>query len=399
MIKFGIRRNLVYPIILIICDFLRKIDVYLMSDFNLKYSLLFVLLMFLSELVSGISLFLYHKKYLINKNETKKVFMGIKLINSTIINILYPDSSLKIYILIFLISLFDFIEFLLLNYYYPKNVDALAKNDKNDGFFTLDIRLSSILALISSLLYWKIFKSKIYWHQKLSLYIIFICTMFIIILDFFFEKLCFDHEIKDIFKVFGLIFITHPFSSIMENMEKYLLEYNFLNPFQLLMIEGGFGCAIICIFILCFWLITDNSFIKEIIFENLKETNAFLSIVFLFIFFILCGARNVYKVVTNKIFSPITLSLSYCILNPIILIIYIIVKYSKEEDNHIFIIIYDIVNIFLSFIIVFFCCIYNELIILFCCDLECDTHYEIYKRADNDKNINYLLGDDDDISV
>ena len=398
MIKFGIRRNLIYPIILIICDFLRKIDVYLMSDFNLKYSLLFVLLMFLSELVSGISLFLYQKKYLINKNETEKVFMGIKLINSTIANIPHPDSSLKIYILIFLISLFDFIGFLLLTYFYPKNVDALAKNDKNDGFFTLDIRLSSILALISSLLYWKIFKSKIYWHQKLSLYIIFICTMFIIILDFFFEKLCFDHEIKDIFKVFGLIFITHPFSSILENMEKYLLEYNFLNPFQLLMIEGGFGCAIICIFILCFWLFSGYPF-KKVFFDKSEEINAFPSIIFLFIFFILCGARNVYKVVTNKIFSPITLSLSYCILNPIILIIYIIVKYSKEEDNHIFIIIYDIVNIFLSFIIVFFCCIYNELIILFCCDLECDTHYEIYKRADNDKNINYLLGDDDDISV
>ena len=396
MIKFGIRRNLIYPIILIICDFLRKIDVYLMSDFNLKYSLLFVLLMFLSELVSGVILFLYQKKYLINKNETEKVFMWIKLINTTITNIPHPDSSLKIYILIFLISLFDLIEFVIQTYFCPKFLVELKKNDR---LFTLDIRLSSILALTSSLLYWKIFKSKIYKHQKLSLYIIFICAMLIIVLEFFFEKFYYNNEIKNIFIVYCLIFITHILYSIMENIEKYLLEYNFLNPFKLLMIEGGFGCPMTCIIILCFWFVKDYSF-KKVFFDKSEEINAFPSIVFLFIFFILCGARNVYKVVTNKIFSPITLSLSYCILNPIILIIYIIVKYSKEEDNHIFIIIYDIVNIFLSFIIVFFCCIYNELIILFCCDLECDTHYEIYKRADNDKNINYLLDDDDDdISV
>lgn len=395
MIKFGIRRNLLYPITLFVCDFLRKIDIFVMEVYDLKYSLLFVLIMFLSEFVSGLSLFLYQKKNFINKNENEQVFMGIKLIKSTITNIPHPDSSLKIYILIFLISLLDFIEFLIQTYYCPIYLKELGLNS-NDGLYTFNTHLTSILALTSFLLYWKIFKSKIYRHQKLSLYIIFICTIFIIVLDFFFEIFQYNNKITEIFIVFGLIFIEHFFYSIYEIIEKYLFEYNFMNPFQLLMIEGGFGCAIALIFILFFLIISNRSF-KEIIFENFNEKNAFPLIVLLFIYFILCGARNTYKIVTNKIFSPMTLSLSYCILNPIMIIIYIIVNNIKVKEEDIIIIFYDIPHLVLSLIIVFFCCIYNELIILFCCNLERDTHYEIYKRADNDINMNYLLNDDDDI--
>ncbi len=368
-----------------------------MDEYNLKYSLLFVLIMLLSEFVSGLSLFLYQKKNLINKNENEQVFMGIKLIKSTITNLPHPDSTLKIYILIFLISLLDFIEFLIQTYYCPLYLKELKLN-RNYGLLTSNTHLTSILALTSFLLYWKIFKSKILRHQKLSLYIIFICTILIIVLDFLFEIFYYDSKIKDIFIVFALIFIAHLFYSIYEIIEKYLLEYNFMNPFQLLMIEGGFGCVIAPIFILCFCIITNSSF-KEIIFENFNEDHAFPLIVFLFIYFILCGARNTYKEVTNKIFSPVTLSLSYCILNPIMIIIYIIANNIKERQKDIIIIIYDIAHLVLSLIIVFFCCIYNELIILFCCNLERDTHYEIYKRADNDKNMNYLLNVDDDDDI
>ena len=323
-----------------------------MEVYDLKYSLLFVLIMFLSEFVSGLSLFLYQKKNFINKNENEQVFMGIKLIKSTITNIPHPDSSLKIYILTFLISLLDFIEFLIQTYYCPIYLKELGLNS-NDGLYTFNTHLTSILALTSFLLYWKIFKSKIYRHQKLSLYIIFIYTIFIIVLDFFFEIFHYNNKITEIFIVFGLIFIEHFFYSIYEIIEKYLFEYNFMNPFQLLMIEGGFGCVIALIFILFFLIISNSSF-KEIIFENFNEKNAFPLIVLLFIYFILCGARNTYKIVTNKIFSPMTLSLSYCILNPIMIIIYIIVNNIKEKEEDIIIIFYDIPHLVLSLIIVFF---------------------------------------------
>ena len=37
-----------------------------------------------------------------------------------------------------------------------------------------------------------------------------------------------------------LIIANHFFFSIYEGIEKYLLEFNFVNPFQMLMIEGAF---------------------------------------------------------------------------------------------------------------------------------------------------------------
>ena len=43
--------------------------------------------------------------------------------------------------------------------------------------------------------------------------------------------------------------------------------------------------------------------------------------------------------------------------------------------------IYLILNFILGFIVSFFGCVYNEFIILFCCGLDHDTHYQITKRA------------------
>ena len=395
-IKLGIRRNLFYPIILFICDFLRKIDSYAISDYyTFKYPILLILIMFVSEFVTGLSLFLYQKNYLTkNKNETEQVFMGIKLITSTQENIPHPDSSLKIFIYIILISLFDFLVFLIDVYIYPKYLDNI-QNNENDKFSILNIRLTSILALTSALLYCLIFKSSIYRHQKLSLYIILICTIIILVLEFFIEIFVLKQDIKDFFVVFVLIFINHFLHSTYEIMEKYILEYDFINPFQLLMFEGCFGFVITSIFILFFWMIINKS-LKEIIMGNFPEENPIPLIILLLIYFLLCGARNAYKEVTNKIFSPMTLSLCYCILNPIILII-VMIQHFIEESKAPVIIIYYIINFISSFIIVFFCCVYNELIILFCCELECDTHYEIYKRANTDFLLNYMLDEEEHI--
>ena len=42
---------------------------------------------------------------------------------------------------------------------------------------------------------------------------------------------------------------------------------------------------------------------------------------------------------------------------------------------------YFAINLILSFIIVICCLIYNDLIVLFFCNLEHDTYYEVSKRA------------------
>ena len=42
---------------------------------------------------------------------------------------------------------------------------------------------------------------------------------------------------------------------------------------------------------------------------------------------------------------------------------------------------YFIINLIISIIYVFFACIYNEVFVLFCCDLEHDTYIIIKERA------------------
>ena len=100
----------------------------------------------------------------------------------------------------------------------------------------------------------------------------------------------------------------------------------------------------------------------------------------LVLYLILCGGVNIFRVITNKIYSPMAIALTYYLFNPI----YIIVNFSRKKD---FLyrgereIVYFIINLILSFIITICGCVYNEFIILFFCKLEHNTHYEISKRA------------------
>ena len=64
IIKIGIRHNLLYPFMLIVFSFSRKIDSILMDKFiGFDGSILLTLIMFLSEIISGLILFLYYNKF------------------------------------------------------------------------------------------------------------------------------------------------------------------------------------------------------------------------------------------------------------------------------------------------------------------------------------------------
>ena len=73
-----------------------------------------------------------------------------------------------------------------------------------------------------------------------------------------------------------LIFLIHFFNSLLDSIEKYLLEYDFLNPFLTLMLEGFFGTILTSIY-----SIIENPFkdLKQYYNENKIIT---------FIFLILC---------------------------------------------------------------------------------------------------------------
>jgi hypothetical protein len=102
-----------------------------------------------------------------------------------------------------------------------------------------------------------------------------------------------------IFRVIFLLVINQAFNSGLDVIEKYLLEYDFLNPFLMLMTEGLIGLIYSSLF-----AIYQNP-LQNInnIYKNHPDKIPFL-IIFLIIFFILTCLRNIYRVITNKLYSP-----------------------------------------------------------------------------------------------
>jgi hypothetical protein len=147
MIKIGLRNNLLYPLLLIIFTFFRRILLVIISELlEFKSSLSFLtFLMFFSEFITGLIIYIYQLKFLkYNKQRTNSKKSRIKYL---VLNnkMSYHDSRFKVYILIFIATYFDFVEFVLTSYYFPK-FENISKS--------LNIRLGSALTLSSFILYY-----------------------------------------------------------------------------------------------------------------------------------------------------------------------------------------------------------------------------------------------------
>ena len=90
---------------------------------------------------------------------------------------------------------------------------------------------------------------------------------------------------------------------------------------------------------------------------------------------------NVYKIYCNVIYSPMIKSIADYIYIPFLNI----GSFVKKMDFYGSIAYFVICEI-ISLIIVFFSCVYNEFIILFCCGLEHDTQFGISIRAESFEN-------------
>jgi hypothetical protein len=291
------------------------------------------------------------------------------------------DGKVKIYLLLFLASSFDFIEFLVSTYYIPQ-FKYMSK--------TLEIRLSSFLTLSSALFFIYLLKLRIYKHQIFSLLIILVCLIIIGISEYFFQYFDDKRTVKEYFQALFSVLGVHFFNSLLDSVEKYLLEYDFVNPFQTLMFEGAFGSLLSIIYL---FIIRNNPFeqIKEI--YNKNENNI-IKLIFLIIclclYLVLSGGRNAYRVATNKIYSPMAKTLTDYFLNPIFIIYYFIFeddfiggKQNKQEIS------YFVLNLILSIIVVFCGCIYNEFLVLFCYNLEHDTHSQVALRSETKEFIEF----------
>ena len=363
MLKIETRHNLVYPGMLILFIGLRRIiEILIESLFESvgKYSL--YTLIFISKFIAGL-IAKNFSKFIIQPNSDSNgrnySIMGIKL-TKTNLEISSIDSIPKIIVLIFFASYFDIIGTIV-----RKNFNMNDKKNKS-----LDERLKGFQIISSALLCYYTIRTKIYRHNIFSLVIVFICLIIIIIIEILYSSegilLNSINIILTLFSSFGRAFL--------DTIEKYLFEFNYMNPFKVMMFEG----LINTIFIILIIIVFDRRVLNED-FERFKNLNdKIYLIILLFLHFILSGLKNIYRVATIKLYSPMTRALAEIFLDPII------IMYTLYRDSEIYdfdYCVFYVINIFCLIIMTFCSCVYNDFIVLYCCGLEHDTYGEIIKRS------------------
>ena len=365
-IKIAIRHNLIYPILLSTFTLFRSIDAILMGQIiDFKSSLLLTLIMFFSELISGIILYIYQKYFNLYSKKSTSVEINSKR-NSLNKDIYSNSNNIWIYMLLLALSFLDFIQFIIATYYLPNY--TIKSN-------SLKARLGNMATIFSSFFYHFLLNFNLFKHQKISLLIIFFCLIAIIISESFFERIFENSSSKNLYYVLFLIIINYFFLSFMDISEKYLLEYHKINPYKMLMIQGIFG-----LIITSFYAIYENPL--DVKYNYNKKRNQFLLLfIFLLLYFLLSAGKNTYRILTNKRYSPITKIIADNFLDPLLIVYYFLFK----NDLHNFF--FFIFNLILSIIMNFFGLVFNDFIILYCCNLEHETYYEISKRAYNIEKI------------
>ena len=342
-IKFALRRNLIYLMQYIIWSFLRVILTMLIKHiFEFGESLIYSPLIFIGETVGGLIIYLYQRKFKKKKGKEKEErSMSIELIKNEVDYNDYfipVDNNIKILFLIFITAFLDWVYCLNTYFYLPKFIKLSS---------SLSTRLSGFTTIFSSFFYLYTLKFPIYKHHKLSLLIIGICLLIMIILEYYYQKVNIFINYIDMTKAIALIIISNLLISCGDSIEKYLFEFDYMDPFVVLIYEGIFGFILTLLF-----FINGRHYIHDIKdFYNKNSSAKFTLFVFLLILYVFLSAgKNIFRVVINKIYSPMAESLTEYFLNPI----YILYYYGALDDfthDKILNIPYFIINLFLSIII------------------------------------------------
>ena len=85
---------------------------------------------------------------------------------------------------------------------------------------------------------------------------------------------------------------------------------------------------------------------------------------------------NIYRIYCNVIYSPMARSLNDYFFNPFINIFFYFIE--QEFFKNIY---YFVVSEIICCVMSFFGCVFNEYIVLYCCNLELETQDEIADRA------------------
>ena len=365
MLKISTRHNLLYIILAVASYNIRRIvKIFIGSIFKIGGTVFFTFLMFIGECSTGFIVSQYQRIFFLK--DKKNVFPD-SLIERNRKKLFKKDGNLKIYFLIFMIAFFDFFEFSTSVYYISKFPDISG---------SLELRLFGIIIIYSTTIHNCILKYKILRHQFFCILIIGVCLLIVIISEVLIKKDDISLSKSNFVLLIFLLLVEMLGISLIHSEEKYLIEFDSLSPSNLLFKEGFFG------FIISFLgLINDNPIRKlQIVYDNCSGGFFALFIFLCFIYIVLSGIHNIYKIYVISLYSIMTVSLANYFFNPFFMIHdfisggdYII----KGEKNTS----YFILNLILSIIISICGCIFNDILVINCCGLAYDTYKEISERA------------------
>ena len=385
MIKFGRMSNLIYPLLFVIALWLRRLTKFFLVFKKWIYfesPFLLALIMFISEFAIGgiISYVIFYKdddkleKEEKEENNTKNEHKKYLLITKKK-DYIPPDSNTKIIFLLILAAIVEFIGAITRRYLIEEIADYESEK--------INIRLRSFEIILSSFLCYFILGNEfknVKKHHFITLVIITISLICSLILEFVFYN-----NIRFILDGLLFLFISSLTRSILDIIEKYLLDTDFINVYKMTAFEGMLD-TIISLF--CYSFKPPRNEIIELF--KKEKIYIIIVIILLIIYGILSFFKNIFRRISLAFYSPMTRALAESILDPFIVIYeFFNYKYNFEEiddqDKY-----YNypkmihLILIFIFTLIMVICsCFYNEFLIINCC--KEDTFYEIDKRGIQEK--------------
>ena len=272
MIKFALRRNLIYPFQYLLWSVIRDIEGDLISIFfKLDHLIITTPLMFLGEFLGGLILYIYDMKIIAKYKKGKDIdnftdkFIKMK-------HKIDEGNKIKIIFIIFTIALYDFIQFFLA-FPLSKFVGVSASLEK---------RLRATYTIVTGIFCYYKLGLPIFKHHYFSLISIVICIILIISTEFGFQEFNIFLSYGQFSLALFLVFLIQLFHCLEQSFEKLLFVYYNSNPYYVLMIEGIFG-LIFCVICSFFY----NFFDDIIEFKKGKTISEFVLLIFCLIIYVI----------------------------------------------------------------------------------------------------------------
>ena len=385
MIKIATRRNLIYPIQLLFWKIARDVEViYIAKKFDFKNSLVYTSLMFFAEIFTGLIVYKYQERSVRkNQEESNQIISHIELIK-TDVYMLPVDKESKIGLLIFIAALSDYVQFIIRSTVLPKywKISPSLLN-----------RLGGFITLFGTFFYLYALKIPISKHHKFSLILMSACLFVVVVSEFFFQEINVFLSHGDLLIVLLIALVNLIFDCLLDTIEKYLFEYNFSNPFRVLKLEGIFG-SFLSLFLFLYPGYTED---VPRVYKKTSPLEFTLFIFLLIIFLVITGFKNIFKLYTTKVYSPMARAFTDYFGTPIYLLYYYFFENDFDVEGSLKRGFYFGINISLSLVISFCGLVFNEFLVLFCCGLERDTHDQISKRSNNMLELDRISKIDDDL--